>query len=79
MSAKCLEKNCREIVKLNQEDGNCGFYPIRSTAYQIFTLKQIFEIFLDVQMIFLHAFVDPEKAYDRFLEISSVECCSSMN
>ena len=42
VSAKCLERKCREIVELKLEDDQCGFHLGRSIMDQIFTLRQIF-------------------------------------
>ena len=63
--AKCLERKCREIVESKLEDGQCGFRPGRSTTYQIFTLKQIFEKSWEYGKDHFACFVDLEKAYDR--------------
>ena len=55
----------REIVESKLEDGECGFCPGRSTTYQIFTLKQIFEKSWEYGLDLFACFVDLEKAYDR--------------
>ena len=49
------------------EDGQSGFRPGRSTADQIFTLKQTFEKFWENGKDFFACFVDLEKVYDRVL------------
>ena len=63
--AKCLERKCREILESKLEDGQCGFYPGRSTTNQIFTLKQIFEKSWEHGKHLFACFVDLKKAYDR--------------
>ena len=63
--AKCLERNCREIVESKLEDGQCGFRPGRSTTDQIFTLKQIFEKSWEYGKDLFACFIDLEKAYNR--------------
>ena len=63
--AKCFERKCREIVESKLEDGQCGFWPGRSTTDQILTLKQIFEKFWEYGKDLFACFVDLEKAYDR--------------
>ena len=63
--AKCLERKCREIVESKLEDGQCGFYPGRSTMDQIFTLKLIFDKSWEYGKDLFACFVDLKKAYDR--------------
>ena len=62
---KCRERKCREIFESKLEDGQCGFRPGRSTADQIFTLKQTFEKSWEYGKDLFARFVDREKAYDR--------------
>ena len=76
--AKCLEWKYREIVESKLEDGQCDFRPGRSITDQTFTLRQIFEKSCEFAKDIFACFVDLENAYDRFLEISSEECCMSM-
>ena len=63
--AKCLERKCREIVESKLKDGQCGFRPGRSTAGQIFTLRQIVEKSWEYAKDVSSCFVDLEKAYYR--------------
>ena len=63
--AKCLEKECREIVKPKLTDAHCGFQLGRSTMDQIFALQQIFEKSWEYAKEVNACFVDLEKAYDR--------------
>ena len=63
--AKCLANKCREIVQSKLKNGHCGFYPGRSTTYQIFTTKQIFDKSWEYGKDLFACFASLEKAYDR--------------
>ena len=60
--ANCLERKCREIRKSKLENGKCGYRSDRSTADQIFTLKQIFGKSWEYEKDVFACFVDLEKA-----------------
>ena len=62
---KCLARKCREIVESKLENGQCCFWPGRSTTDQIFTVKHIFEKSRNYGKDLFACFVDLEKAYDR--------------
>ena len=73
-----IVKGCPETVKSILEDGQCSFYPGRSTTDLIFTLKQIFEKSWKYANDVFACFVDLEKPMIEFIKISSGECYRSM-
>ena len=63
--AKCLEKNCREIVEPELTDAESGLRPGRSTMDQIFALQQISEKSWEYANEVNPCFVNLEKAHDH--------------
>ena len=68
--AKCLERKYRKIVESKQENGQCGFCSGRSTTYQIFILKQIFEKCLEEWQRSLRALSMLKKHKDKVWKVS---------
>ena len=63
--AKCLEKECREMVESKLNDGLDGFCPDRWSSDEIFTLKEIFEKSWQYGKDLFACFVDFGEAHDR--------------
>ena len=60
---KVIERRLREESEISQNQ--FGFMPSRSTAYAIFAIRQVCEVYRGTHKNLHIVFVDLEKAYDR--------------
>ena len=62
--ASLLDKQIREVVEKQFDEGQCGFRPCRGTVDQVFVARQLLEKAVEFSLPLPSCFVDLTKAFD---------------